>query len=143
MSKRGFGKFVVGAGIGALIGILIAPKKGSETREDLKIKTDEFLKKVKSLKKEDIQEEFEIRIEKLKKEIDELDKEKVLNIAKEKAKLVKRETQKLVDLAKEKGTPVLEKTAEDVRLKAIDVTKNVLNKLENADKKAKEDKENK
>lgn len=143
MSKRGFGKFVVGAGIGALIGILIAPKKGSETREDLKIKTDEFLKKVKSLKKEDIQEEFEIRIEKLKKEIDELDKEKVLNIAKEKANLVKRETQKLVDLAKEKGTPVLEKTAEDVRLKAIDVTKNVLNKLENADKKAKEDKENK
>lgn len=143
MSKRGFGKFVVGAGIGALIGILIAPKKGSETREDLKNKTDEFLKKVKSLKKEDIQEEFEIRIEKLKKEIDELDKEKVLNIAKEKANLVKRETQKLVDLAKEKGTPVLEKTAEDVRLKAIDVTKNVLNKLENADKKAKEDKENK
>lgn len=143
MSKSGFGKFAIGAGIGALIGILIAPKKGSEMREELKIKTDEFLKKVSSLKKEDIQEEFEIRIEKLKKEIEELDKEKVLAVAKEKAKLVKRETQKLVDLAKEKGTPVLEKTADEVRLKAIDVTKNVLDKLETAEKKANETKENK
>jgi gas vesicle protein len=143
MSKHGFGKFAIGAGIGALIGILIAPKKGSETREELKVKYEEFLKKVKSLSKEDIQEEFQIKIEKLKKEIEELDKEKVLNVAKEKAKLVKRETQKLVDLAKEKGTPVLEKTADDIRVKAIDVTKNVLEKLENADKKAKEGKENK
>ena len=117
MSKHGFGKFAIGAGIGALIGILIAPKKGSETREELKVKYEEFLKKVKSLSKEDIQEEFQIKIEKVKKEIEELDKEK--------------------------GTPVLEKTADDIRVKAIDVTKNVLEKLENADKKAKENKENK
>ncbi len=135
MSKNGFGKFAIGAGIGALIGILVAPKKGSETREELKVKFDEFLTKVKSLKKEDIQEEFQLRIEKLKRDIDELDKEKVLNVAKDKAKIIKSESQKLVEYAKDKGTPVLEKAAEDIRLKAIDVTKGVLDKLENKDNK--------
>ena len=36
----------------------------------------------------------------------------------------------LVEYVKEKGTPVMEKTAEAIRSKAIDVTKEVLNKLE-------------
>ena len=38
--KAGFGKFLAGAAIGAGLGILFAPKKGSETRAALKIKID-------------------------------------------------------------------------------------------------------
>ncbi|MBR4618301.1 MAG: YtxH domain-containing protein [Bacilli bacterium] len=131
MSKRGLTKFAIGTAIGVGIGFLLAPKEGSETRKELKQKIDEFCKKEKDLKKEDVQAEIEMRVEKLKKEISELDKEKVLKIAKEKGQQVKTEAQKLVDLAKEKGTPVLEKTATEVREKAIVVTKNVLDKLEN------------
>ena len=47
--KKGFGKFLLGAGIGAGLGLLFAPKKGSETRADLKAKLDEFTKKVKEI----------------------------------------------------------------------------------------------
>ena len=36
--KSGLGKFLVGAGIGAGLGILFAPKSGSETRKELKQK---------------------------------------------------------------------------------------------------------
>ena len=51
---------------------------------------------------------------------------------KEKVKqLGKEQVQALVDYAIEKGTPVLESAAADVRAKAIDVTKEVLEKLEN------------
>ena len=41
MSKKsGVGKFIAGAVLGAGLGILFAPKKGSETRKDLKEKLD-------------------------------------------------------------------------------------------------------
>ena len=55
-------------------------------------------------------------------------------IAKKKAEDIKKKCQELVNLAVEKGTPVLEKAAEDMRLKAIDVTNEVLEKLEAAGK---------
>ena len=131
MSKRGFGKFLLGTAVGVGVGVLIAPKKGSETREDLKKKIDELLTKLKELDKEEVKKEIETRIEKIKTDIKELDKEKVLSIAKDKCNTIKQESKKIVDLAVEKGTPVLEKAANDVREKAIQVTKDILEKLEN------------
>ena len=47
MSKKGLGKLVLGAGLGASIALLFAPKKGSELRGDIKKKFDEFMKNVK------------------------------------------------------------------------------------------------
>ena len=37
MSKKGFGKFLAGASLGAGLALLFAPKKGSETRQELKL----------------------------------------------------------------------------------------------------------
>ena len=70
------------------------------------------------------------KVEDIKSELEDLDKEKVLKIAKEKSEDIKKKTLDLVQLAKDKGTPVLEGVADDLRLKAIDVTKDVLRKLE-------------
>ena len=63
-------------------------------------------------------------------ELEDLDKEKVLQIAKEKAKNIQDMAEELVSYVVEKGSPVLEGAANSVREKAISATKEVLQKLE-------------
>ena len=134
MSKNGFGKFLAGVVVGLGIGVLVAPKKGSETRHDLKVKMDDLIDKAKKIKKEDVKLAIENKVNDIKLALADLDKEKVLEIAKKKAKQIQNMANELVDYVVEKGTPVVEKAATVVRDKAIVVTKGVLNKLENQEK---------
>lgn len=130
MSKKGLGKFLLGAGIGAGLGILFAPKKGSDTRRDLKCMMDDLIDKARGIDAEEVKQNIEAKIEEIKEELADLDREKVLKIAKRKARQIQDAAEELVEYAVSKGTPVLEKSADAVRQKAIDVTKEVLNKLE-------------
>ena len=136
MSKKsGAGKFILGAGIGAGLALLFAPKKGSELREDLKVKLEELTKKAKEIDLKEVSLEFSEKVSDLKEELKNLDKEKVLNIAKEKGEILKNKTEELLKLAKEKGTPVLENIANDVKKSTASVVKEVLKKLETEENK--------
>ena len=130
MSKRGYGKLLVGLGIGAGLGLLFAPKKGSETREDLKKKIDELYEKVKEIDPEDVKKTILKKIDSLKKELADLDKEKVTEIAKKQASNIQDKAEELYNYAKEKGTPVLEEAVDEVRTQAIKLSKEVTKKLE-------------
>lgn len=131
MSKKGAGKFVLGAALGAGLGLLFAPKKGKDLRKDLKVKMDELVNKVKEIDPEELKEDFDKKLEEIKKELEDLDKEKVLKIAKKKGNEIKKKADELVNMAIEKGEPLLKDAAESVRDKAVEVTKDVLTKLEN------------
>ena len=133
--KSGIGKFVAGAVVGAGLGVLFAPKKGSETRAELKTKMDELIKQIRKIDINEVKEEFDAKVAEIKAELADLDKEKILAIAKEKASDLKDKVQELVDLAIDKGTPILRDAAEEVKNKTIAVTKEVLKKLENNEKK--------
>ena len=135
--KKGLGKLFAGVAIGSALGVLFAPKAGKDTRADLKKKLDEMLEKVKDIDAKEVKENIQNKIEEIKEELADLDKEKILEIAKKKAKQIQEKTEELVDYAIEKGTPVLEKAATNIRNKAIVVTKEVLDKLENGNKKEK------
>jgi gas vesicle protein len=104
MSKKsGLGKFVLGAGLGAGLALLFAPKKGTELRRDIKKKIDAFMADVDELTVAEIKEEFTNKVDEIKKGIENLDKETVLKAAKKKGEELKEKTVELVELAKEKG----------------------------------------
>ena len=128
--KNGLGKFVLGAAIGAGIGLLFAPRSGKETRKILKDKMDDLVKRAKELDKEEVKAAIEAKINEIKEGIRNLDKETAIEIAKKQGKKIRDKAEELALYVKEKGTPVMSKTADAVRSKAIDVTKEVLNKLE-------------
>ena len=69
------GKFIAGVGIGTVIGMLLAPKKGSELRQDLKDKSQELYDKAQNMTKEDIETLVNNTIEEIKQAIEEFDLE--------------------------------------------------------------------
>ena len=68
-----FGKVLFGVGLGVLAGLLFAPKKGSELREDIKAKSKSTYDYLASLTREDVEAKLGETIENIKKSEDEFD----------------------------------------------------------------------
>lgn len=127
MSKKGF---LWGTAIGVGVGMLFAPKKGSETRKELKSKLDEMLVKLKEVDYDEVRENIEVKIYEIKNELRDLDKEKALDVAKKKVEQLQKMSNELVNYAIEKGTPVLQKSADAIKEKVVKVSKETIAKLE-------------
>lgn len=132
MAKKssGLGKLIVGAGIGAALGLLFAPKSGEETRKDLKKKAEELTKKVREVDLEELKDELIDDFNNLKDELKDMDLDKAKIIAKDKGEDLMAKASELVDMAKEKGTPVVEKAAKDIKKKVAEVLKELSVKLD-------------
>lgn len=132
MSKKG--KFLLGAGVGLGLGLLISPKSGEENWNTLKLKCNDLLKKLKSLDKEEVKDNITEKLTELQNGLKDLNKEKVASYAKEKGEALKQKADELYHLALEKGSPVVEKAAKEVKEATIKVLKNVTAKLEEDNK---------
>ena len=78
------GKFILGLGIGAAAGLLLAPKKGSELREDIKRESLKAYDQLKNMTKEDVEAMLGQTIETVKKSVDEFDLDVFKETSKEK-----------------------------------------------------------
>lgn len=134
MSKKGLGKFLLGASIGTGIGMLISNKTGKENREQLKAKIDDLINKAKNINSKELINGIEKKINEIKEGLSDLDKEKVLSIAKQKSEDIKVKLEELVKLSIDKGTPIVEKSASIVKEKTIDLMKHIIDKLEQEEK---------
>ena len=95
---------------------------------------NELTNHIKNIDVEEVKDEFEKKVKEIRMELVDLDKEKVLEIAKEKCNDLKVKTQELVELAKDKGTPVLKETAKDLLETVVKVSKETIKKLDNVEK---------
>lgn len=134
MCKSKNGGLLKGIIIGAGLGLLFAPKKGSETRKDLLKKINELAEKVKEIEFEDVKETISIKIDELKTELADLDKEKIAAITRKQAEAIKNKAEELYHLAVEKGTPVLEKAADEIRAKTVKLLNSTASKLDKSKK---------
>lgn len=130
MSKKGFGRFLAGIAVGTGIGMLFAPDKGSITRKKLKLKLDDLIYQLKEVDVEEVKAEITMKVKEIKSELENLDKEKITKIAKEQAIKIQKKAEELYKYAVAKGTPLLEKAADEVRIQALKVAKNVVKKLD-------------
>ena len=129
MSKKGKTfSFLGGALVGLGLGFLFAPKSGSETRKELANQISNLWDKVRKLDANEIKENISNKLNEIEAELRSLDKEKVLSIAKEKCDLLK--VEELVEMAKKASQPVIENAAKTVKRELANVTREVLNKLE-------------
>lgn len=129
------GKFLSGLGLGVGLGMLFAPKKGSELRQDLKAKLDDLFDQVKKTDLGDVKEAIETKIDEIKLDLANFDKEKVLKSAQKKSKEIINEADDLVKLAIKKGTPVLQKLTEEVKEKTVVFLEDAIEKLQKKEEK--------
>ncbi len=135
MSKKG--SFLLGAAAGIGLGMLLAPKSGKETREDLKKSIDELIKKAKEIDIEEVKNTIIVKTKELETMIKDLDKETAKQMFLDKSNEVKIKAQELVNIAVEKGTPILEKTAKAVKAKTSELLKVASEKLDDSKDEAK------
>ena len=132
--KSGFTGLLAGIGIGLGIGFILAPKKGSETRKELKNKMDDLIEKIKSLDYDNVRNNLVEKIKRLEIELEDLDEEKALDIAKKKAEKIKKKANEIYKEASAKGKPIIDKTASELRDKTVIVLKEILKRLDPPEK---------
>ena len=128
--SSGLKKFGLGVAAGAILGILFAPKKGSETRQELKEKLDSLVNKAKSLTKDDVKQAIEEKVRDIQTSVDDLSAETVYKTAKEKAKQLENKVYELSKFVAAKSEPALDKTINSIKRKTNIVIDDVLKKLE-------------
>jgi len=130
MSKSRFSSFFTGALVGVGLGILLAPKEGSETRKDLKNSFSILIDTIKDIDIEESKNVFLDKVKEIKESLATIDEDTAKEIVKEKVAIIEEQCDDLIDTAKEQKAYVVEKAANEVKENAGVLLKEFLEELE-------------
>ena len=115
--------------IGGTLGVLFAPRKGSETREKIKLTFVNLKNKVSKIE-EDIKYYIEKKLNEIDDDIEVLEGTLEFKKAKKQAKKVIKKINKLIDYTTKKGYDEFEDLITDLKEKASEISEEILTNLE-------------
>lgn len=116
--------------LGGTLGILFAPRKGSETREKIKLTFVNLKNKVSKIEEEDIKYYIEKKLNEIDDDIEVLEGTLEFKKAKKQAKKVIKKINKLIDYTTKKGYDEFEDLITDLKEKASEISEEILTNLE-------------
>ena len=116
--------------IGGTLGVLFAPRKGSETREKIKLTFVNLKNKVSKIEEEDIKYYIEKKLNEIDDDIEVLEGTLEFKKAKKQAKKVIKKINKLIDYTTKKGYDEFEDLITDLKEKASEISEEIITNLE-------------
>lgn len=116
--------------LGGTLGVLFAPRKGSETREKIKLTFVNLKNKVSKIEEEDIKYYIEKKLNEIDDDIEVLEGTLEFKQAKKQAKKVIKKINKLIDYTTKKGYDEFEDLITDLKEKASEISEEILTNLE-------------
>ena len=116
----------LGALLGGTAGVLLAPKKGSETRAIIKKSIGGIKSKLKNVNNTNIKTHIERKLNEIDLEISKLETEIIFKKAQRRAKKVAKKINNLVKYIKKKGMNDFESLIDDLKDKANTILEEVL-----------------
>lgn len=116
--------------LGGTLGVLFAPRKGSETREKIKLTFVNLKNKVSKIEEEDIKYYIEKKLNEIDDDIEVLEGTLEFKKAKKQAKKVIKKINKLIDYTTKKGYDEFEDLITDLKGKASEISEEILTNLE-------------
>lgn len=115
--------------LGGTLGVLFAPRKGSETREKIKLTFVNLKNKVSKIEEEDIKYYIEKKLNEIDDDIEVLEGTLEFKKAKKQAKKVIKKINKLISYTSKKGYEEFEDLITDLKEKADDIASEILTDL--------------
>ena len=116
--------------LGGTLGVLFAPRKGSETREKIKLTFVNLKNKVSKIEEEDIKYYIEKKLNEIDDDIEVLEGTLEFKKAKKQAKKVIKKINKFIDYTTKKGYDEFEDLITDLKEKASEISEEILTNLE-------------
>ena len=134
MAQNKMGHFFTGAIIGVGLGLLIAPKEGSETREKLKKSFNNLLDTIDNINIDKTSDSIVNKIVDLKNKITSINYEEAKEIINDKKEILDNECDNLIKEIKKEKAPKVVENVKKIKRKTNNLANDVIEKIDQKEK---------